>query len=460
MEILALVPGVIALVWCVKKGPQRAFLDVYVPVLLCLPAYYIWKAPGLPDPNFNQAAILPIAAFFFLRNEKTWRFSVTDALVTTFALGCAWSEYQAAGYKEAQNLFAEMLLSVMLPYVLAKGIIEPHGLRVAFAKRYALLLFAVALFSVWEFRMGYSPFQRFVGPFFPWQGTGWVTTFRWGFARIAGPFAHAILAGLVFATGFRIARWLQWSGHWERKFAFWPNHPLTKGQIISLGILGGVLMSLCRGPWLGALLGAFVAAIGKSKQRWTAVVVVVVALVVVGLPSAVALYEWASVQRSDAKSDAQETAAYRKELLDEYVTIALDHAVFGWGRNTWPKVAGMPSIDNHYLLIALMHGLVALFSLWAIMGLTSVRLFLHSMKRPPPRPYGSDFGFTLLSVYAVYALTILTVYMGEQTVPIFFIFTGWADGYLLRRRAEAPRTLGAAQAATARPAHAWRRVLT
>lgn len=460
MEIVAIIPGAVALWWCIKKGPQRAFLDVYLVVLLCLPAYYRWMAPGLPDPNLNQAAIVPIALYFFLRNKRKWRFSVTDLLVGVFAFSCAYSEYKAAGYAEAQNLVAEMLLSVLFPYVLAKGMIEPYGLRIPFAKRYVILLFGVALLSIFEFRMGYSLYQRVLGPFFPWQGMGWVTTFRWGFARVAGPFAHAILAGLIFVTGFRLARWLEWSGHWEKKFKFWPNHPLTKAQIISIGVFGGVIMSLCKGPWLGGIVGAAIVAIGRTKKRWAALGIVAALALCIGLPAGIMALKWASVPRHLAKSVSQETAAYRKELLDKYIDIAMEHALFGWGRNTWPKVAGMPSIDNHYLLLSLMHGLMALLSLWGIMLTTSVRLFWSSMRRPPPKPLGSDLGFTLCSIYGVFAMTVLTVYMGEQTVPVFFLFTGWADGYLLRKRAPAPERVEGAEPIPVALPHRFRRVIS
>lgn len=457
VEIVALIPGLVALVWAIRKGPERAFLDVYLFVLLCLPSYYRWKAPGLPDPNFQQAAIFPIFALATLKLLRTWRFTATDALVGAFAFACAYSEYRAAGYAEAQNLVAEVVLSVIMPYMLAKGFIEPQGMRVAIAKRYALLLAGVAVFSVWEFKMGYSVYQHFLSRIFPWQGMGWVTTFRWGFARIAGPFAHAILAGLVFATGYRIARWLEWGGHQERKFKFWANHPLTKGRIITLAVFGGVVMSLCRGPWLGAILGALLVWIGKQRNRWAAVAAFVALGVFVAFPAAMALKSYASVERSEAASASQETAAYRKKLLDEYVQIALEHAAFGWGRNTWPKVLGMPSIDNNYLLLALMHGLIALGAFVSIMLWVGLRLFMASMSRPPPRPFGSDFGFTLLGVYGVYALTVLTVYMGEQTLPIFFLFTGWAEGYLLLRPGAATAT--SAEAVLSAPAPLFRRVL-
>lgn len=432
MEILVLVPALVAAVVAFTRSPQEALLQVYLPVMLVLPDYYRWMAPGLPDPTFAQAAVLPVAAAFVARGGlASWRFSLADGLVFGYAFFVGCSEYLNAGYKEAQNLMFDMLAWVVLPYVLAKGLVEPYGLRVAFARRVVFLLFVISLISVYEFKFGATPFRLVLDRFFPWQGLGWVTTFRWGFARIAGPYGHAILAGLILVVGYRLQRWLEWSGHWEPRFRWLPFQPASKARLITLGLLGGVLMTMCRGPWMGGVLAALITAVGRARNRRRAVGMVLVTVVVVGLPALIALWTYASVGRAAAKSDSQETAAYRKELIDRYVDIALEHSVWGWGRNTWPKLESMPSIDNYYLLLALMHGLIALAFLGAVFVFMSARLFRQGM-RGPPQPEGTSLAFTLMGIYAAFGLTLATVYMGNQVIPLFFLLTGWAEGYLVQ----------------------------
>ena len=78
MEALALVPGLFAAAVALRHGPERAFISVYVPVLFFLPDFYRWIAPGLPDPTFSQAAIIPIAGVFLLKGSKDWTLSLTD----------------------------------------------------------------------------------------------------------------------------------------------------------------------------------------------------------------------------------------------------------------------------------------------------------------------------------------------------------------------------------------------
>lgn len=458
MEFVTAIAGLLAAVVALRQSAARAFLDVYIPALLLLPMTYRWVVPVLPDPTFEQAAILPVAFVWFFRERQRWRFTATDFLMFGLAIWIGLSEFLNAGYKEAQNLMFDMVSTVVLPYVLAKALIEPRGLRTALARRIVILLFAVSIVSVYEFRMGQTPWA-WMGRLFPGQGTEWYTTFRYGFTRIAGPYAHAILAGLVLMIGYRLQRWLEWSGGWERTFKLLPGLPISKARLITLGLIGGIVMTMVRGPWLGGIAGGVIAAIGRARNRKRAMIWVAAAGIAVGLPGAALFKAYVSVGRAGAKSESQETAAYRAELIDKYVGIAGKRMVWGYGRNTWPKISTAPSIDNYFLLLWLMHGLVAVGFFVAAMALTTFRLVRSDMRRPPPQPSGSGFGFTLAGIYVALFVTLGTVYMGLQAIPLFAIVTGWSDGYLQHSDQEglAP---AAAHAAVLEPRFAFRRVVT
>jgi len=45
--------------------------------------------------------------------------------------------------------------------------------------------------------------------------------------------------------------------------------------------------------------------------------------------------------------------------VDQYLSVAEDHALLGYGRNNFPVIGGMTSIDNYYLLLSLLHGFIA-----------------------------------------------------------------------------------------------------
>ncbi|MBK1699975.1 O-antigen ligase family protein [Thiococcus pfennigii] len=461
LAIIALIPGVVALWLGFTRSPHTAFLMAYLPAMLLLPEYYRWNAPGLPDPTFGQAAIVGVSIAFFARGAPGYRFTPMDLLVFGFALAASLSEFLASGYKDAQNLMFNMLTWVVLPYILAKSLVEPAGLRVRFAKQIVLLLFAIAVVSVYEFRFGATPWRLILDRFFPWQGLGWVTTFRWGFARVAGPYGHAILAGILMVVAYRIQRWLEWSGAWGPKPRLLRWQPLSPAQIITLGLLGGVVMTMVRGPWIGAILAALVVAVGRSPRRQVAIGIVLGLLVFVGIPAVIWFLDYVSVGRVGAQTVAQESAAYRWELLTEYAGVAAERLWLGWGLNDWPKVPGMPSIDNYYLLLLLMHGVIALGCLLGIFVTMLFRLIRRGLREPLAIPRGSSLAFTLASIYVAIGFSIATVFLGLQAIPVFFLITGWAEGYLNGPAGEEPAAVG--DTATAEPAagpYRFREVMT
>ncbi|MEM6702350.1 MAG: O-antigen ligase family protein [Acidobacteriota bacterium] len=427
MNAIVILPAMLAVWVAFDKGPYRALVLVYLPVLFLLPEYYRFNAPGLPDPTFGEAAAIAVGLAYLARGAPGWRFSLCDILVFSFAAGVFYSEFRAAGYKEAQNLLFDMLGWVVFPYILGKGLIEPNGQRVEVAKRIVWLTALVSVLAVYEFLMGMNQYRLVFDPFFPGQGRGWVTTFRWGFARVAGPYGHAILAGLILVCVYRLQRWLQWEGHWPRRIPRLEWLPLSMGAVMTLVVLGGVVMSMVRGPWIGGFLAAAVILVGRSKQRVLTLAVGGCLALFVGLPLVISFINYASVGRENAKTVAQESAAYRYELIENYVEIASEESLFGWGRNTWPKVPGQPSIDNYYLLLTLMHGLFASGLLLLIMVVTMLGLLRKGLSVPADQGL---FTFTLLSLYPAIGFSIATVFLGLNTMPFFFFMTGWAQGYL------------------------------
>ena len=397
-------------------------------IAILAPYVYIAGLAVLLSLALEWGSLLIPAETFPLGELGVW-----IALILFFAGCIGTSEYLNAGYNEAQNLMFDMVASVVFPYMLAKGLIEPHRMSVAFAKKFVMMLFIVSILSVYEFRMGLTPWIL-LRRFYPTQGLEWTTSFRYGFARIGGPFGHAILAGLVLAVAFRLQRWLEWSGQWEPCFRGLTWLRVSKARLITLVIIGGIIMTMVRGPWLGGIIGACLTAVGRTRYRQRALLAIAGVIIIVGIPAASSFYAYASVGRAHAKTASQETAAYRMELLDKYVTTALKQPVWGYGRNTWPKNPTAPSIDNYYLLLCLMHGMIALGLLLTIMVTMTFRLVRFEMRSPVIYPLGSSLGFTLAGIFVVYLVTIATVYMGLQTIPVFAIITGWSEGYLSGNR--------------------------
>lgn len=463
LSIIVLIPGIWAAYLAFTQSPHYAFLKIYVPVLLLIPNYYYWKPPVIPDPNFNEATSAAIVFIWLIRGARGWHFTFTDILVVGFAASVGYSEYINAGYKEAQNLMFDMVTAVLFPYMMAKCFIEPNNLGIAFAKSFVVCLFIVAVLSVHQFLSGsyYTIWQYVFGRFFSGQGWGWATSLRWGFTRIPGPYGHAILACLVLVIAYRLQRWLEWSQAWPLRLPQLAWLPITFPHFLLLGITIGAAMTMSRGPWIGGVLAALISMIARSRKRWLIFGTIFISSALLSIPITKQFYDYVSVGRQDAGGygSTQETAAYRFELIGTYIEIGSERLWQGWGRTGFlqERDKTQKSIDNYYLLMFLMHGIMGLGFLLAIFVVMMLRLFFHAMAEPLPVLPGSSLGFTLLGLYAVVAWSAATVFLGEQTITVFFLIVGWSDGYLHSR----PRQVGTKIAETPlRKTFHFRRILT
>ena len=422
-------------VWVYKVAQSqsitKAFIWGYIPILLLLPDYFRAVTPGLPDPNFNQTASVALFVVFMMKGRPGYKFSNMDVVIILYAMAVSISEYLASGYADAQNLMFFELTSVVFPYFFAKSLIEPFGLRYEFAKSYVYCLSFIFVLNLWENKFGYNLWQAYLGRLFPDQGFEWVTTFRFGIARASGPYAHCLVAGIMMAVAYRLQRWLQWSDVWPQKMKYLNWVPkLRPAQLFTLLILGGVLSTLGKGQWLAGIIAAGITIIGRSKKRAKAMKTVIAVMVFVGIPALLAFLNYASVGRKNAADDNQETAAYRYELVTEYMDEAAEHFWFGWGLIKWPEIHGFESIDNHFLLLYLNHGFIAVSILLVIIFVMMGRLLKHGMSSPFSEPPGSSLAFTLAAIYLMYFIAVSTVSMAFQSCTVFFMITGLAEAYL------------------------------
>jgi hypothetical protein len=431
LSYIAYLPAIWVYLTAQNKSLTKAFIWGYIPILLLLPDYYRAITPGLPDPSFNQAASVALFAVFYLKGFPGYRFSLTDVVVGLYAFAISYSEFLASGYSDAQNLMFYALTSVLFPYLFAKSLVEAFDARYEFGKSIVICLSIVFLFNLFENKMGSNLWQLTIGRFFfPGQGDGWITTFRFGLARAAGPYAHCLVDGVIMAVAYRMQRWLQWSDAWPEKIKKLAWIPLRPDQLFTLMILGGVFSTLGKGQWLAGFIAAGITIIGRSKKRVMAMTAVIAIMVGVGIPAMIAFLNYASVGRANAADDNQETAAYRYELVTAYMDVAKEKLWFGWGLMKWPEVSGFESIDNHFLLTYLNHGVIAVTILLGIIFVMMGRLIKHGMTQPLAEPRGSSLAFTLAAIFLMYLIAVSTVAMMYQSCTLFFLITGLSDAYL------------------------------
>jgi O-antigen ligase len=425
MDKLAILPifGALYLLLSRSKDAREVFVTYFLPVLTLLPAYYETKlVPGIPEFSFWSSALLPVMVVWFV-NEKLegYTFSWIDVIIILHIVFIFYAQFEATGYKDAQKLVFRETLKRAIPFFMLKAVMLDPARRLQALKTIVILGAIVSFFMVYEFKFYHNLLDSFIRKLWPhwvpWDGT----MSRYGFKRAAGSFAHPISAGYFFAMTAPIALWL-WQGRY------------FKDQRLGLIVLGlntlGVITSISRAPILGLAVSAVIIWFGWSRYKSLSGGFLAI-VAVIGLAITVPKFvEYVSVSRAMAKTQDQENAAYRKEMLDNYIEVIKERPVWGYGRYTYPIVKGQKSIDNEYLFIAITAGMANLIVYLAILALVLVRLTIFAIKHSGSTPEGR-LAWVLLAAWISAILTQATVYSGMQTTNYFFMIAAISEALIL-----------------------------
>jgi O-antigen ligase len=293
-------------------------------------------------------------------------------------------------------------------------------------ERFLVLLAMVAAISVLDFLSGRSSWQFVFTRIFTDQPSIWPEQVRWGFGRIAGSFGHAILAGIVFLIGLIYCLWLRDAApEWGRRRIFARGALTVRGAVLG-AIVAGQLMTQSRGPWIGAGLAVVLALLLRAMPAPRAAAVFALFLVVFGTLAYKYGMQYTEGDLLKAKSEAQQNAIYRRELFASYIPLIEQRPVFGWGITPSPTLNGQRSIDNQYLLLAVTQGYVGVALFLVIVLGSMFRLF--SLAAQPIAHEDKMLVYAHMAVLIGIVSTITTVFLGMQTMPLFYLVAGWVQG--------------------------------
>ena len=431
-ELILLAPAPLAAVVAITGGARRAFLWVYLPTLLLLPMYFTLRVTHLPPVTFLDMATIPVALALLAEGLPGWRLRAMDGLVLAFVFSAGLSE--AGGgttHDGGLQVYANLIL-VALPYMMGRQLLEARKgatheqavrWRAQFVRVFLGWMALDAAIGVYDFLSGKSSSQRMWKVFFPDQVVEWPEQLRWGFGRIQGPFAQAILAGMIFTIGIAYCMWLQ------RADGGWGKRPLAAEMrvrwrhVAMAAMIAGLLMSQSRGPWIGAVVLMAVLWLPLASSFRQALALVLVLGAVGGAGAYVYGKKYTAGSREHAQTVEQEDAIYRRELIGNYMPLVLEKPLTGWGVSFYPSVRGQKSIDNEYLFLAVIQGVLGLL-LFLLMSVGCcvrvVRLLPHAER--------ADDRFLLyahLAVVVSLLMTMTTVYLGQQVEPLYFLVLGW-----------------------------------
>jgi hypothetical protein len=451
MELIILIPAVACWAALAKWPIRKVLLNVYFPAVFLLPQYYSVRFPHLPPLTFADAAILPLGAALWVKEIRRWRFDWMDLWVLLIAASAGLSEGLSTALADGtwKRLLAtneapvvsnlangglelfQCICTMVLPYMLGKLLIEQQAgegntARKRVVRRMAVLLAMVAGISVFDFLTKTSLWQRVGRHLFPGQVVEWPVQTRLGFGRIAGPYAHAILAGMIFLMGLIYCLWLRkFAPNWGRQRVF-NGLRLQVRDLVLWAIVAGLLMTQSRGPWVGVGLALILALLVRTFSLGKATLAFVCVLAVMSVAAYYYGKRYTDVDLNHASSEAQRNVVYRRMLIQTYMPLIRERKAFGWGITMLPVMNGQKSVDNEYLLLAAAQGLTGLGLFLMILAGSAVRLF--RLARRPLTAEDRALVFAHLTVLLGISTALTTVYLGEQAVLLLFFIVGWIHG--------------------------------
>jgi hypothetical protein len=431
MDKLAILPLIGAFYFLSKKWDARdTFVIYFLPILTLVPAYYDTKlVSGIPEFSFWTSALIPVAFVWFI-NEKMegYRFSWIDVIIILHIVFLFYAQFEATGYKDAQKIIFREILKRLVPFFILKAVMSDPQRRIKALITIVGLGAIVSIFMAYDFKFYRNfldyPIRQLWPSSVPWDGV----MSRYGFKRSAGAFAHPISAGYFFAMSTPIAFWL-----WRQRL-----FPSNRWGLIIFGLNAlGVITSISRAPIAGLLLSFVIIWFGWSKSKSVSGGFLVI-LAIIGLSVTIPKFvEYVSIKRSHAKTQDQENAAYRKEMLDNYIEIIKERPHWGYGRYTFPIVKGQKSIDNEYLFIAITSGMNNLYVYLLLIVIIGYRLLRFSLSRSYDDPAG-QLAWVLLGAWISAVFTQATVYSGMQTTHYFFMIAALAEALVINQGAFLP----------------------
>jgi hypothetical protein len=433
MSALVFLPGLICLFFVIRGRSETAFLSVYLPTLLLLPAAYATRVPHLPPISISEAAVIPLGIAALFRFTRKGHVVPMDILVSLFMAGLAISEISRE-HIQNNGIFTALsyFIDIFLPYAIGRIMIEPR-LRLATVRRIVIMTLFLGLPGIYSWRMQLNPYAPIGKIVFNVDMSSAVQV-RSGRGRLEAAFSDAEIAGAAFGIIGALNAWLVFL----RKRGLGAKLGarldwLEKRHIPGLLLLLYVILTQSRGPMLGVAASFVVLQIPRFKNTRRATVVVGLILVLGTLGVNQYLSQYTDVAGPYAvKDEAQGSAVYRRTMMRVYQSVVEQGGWLGWGYGSIPKVKGLfeihkgvQSVDDEFLYVHLAQGEFG-YILILLIAAESIRsLAVRSWRRQE----AEDRVFTLamLGAMAILWITLTTVAMIEQLPQIAFLLIGWGQ---------------------------------
>lgn len=429
--IFLFIAGIVILIMRQKESNPLA---MHVTVMFAVP---LISSPIPALGIFNQlfefdytrllSLTLLVPAYFHVRRDvkahgEGWAFA--DFCLITYILVQLGLRLQVDTLTNTLRYGLYALVDVGLPYYVAS-----RSLRSVKAYREVFMSFAlaslvlalVAGFESVKFWLLYSDLVQALG--LNWGYSNYLG--RSSLLRAQGPTGQPIVLGCIFVIAISLFLGLQ-------------RYVVEKRGVWWLGLfllLGGLIASLSRGPWVGAFAALIVFRLTGPKALGGMFKSALGLGAIVGLVMVSPMRDTVVGLLPFIGNVETENVIYRQRMLESSIQIILQNPWFGSTDYMAQLIAldlvigGVVDIVNTYVGIGLANGLMGLFSFMGVFVLSGISVLWTMLRLPDPECEERTIGQALLAALVGVAVTIGTVSSITFIPLMYWIVTGLCVGY-------------------------------
>lgn len=380
----------------------------------------------------SLSLLLPAALMLHQREESTGSTSgKAEKLLTAYLILNLVLQLNVDTFTNTLRKAFLFLIDVVLPFYVAsrtlKNLEDFRGALTSFSVA-AMILAVIGMFEFARHWLLYSPLEAALGV--SWGYGGYLE--RDDTLRALGSTGQPIALGFVMAVAIGIYMFVQ------RSFAR-PAVRLTGLAVL----LGGLIASLSRGPWIGAVVAVliFIGSGPRAMSRFS--ILAVVGAIALAILMSTPMGEKAISYLPFVGSVEEENITYRQRLIAFSVTIILANPFFGsydfmLFLEEMRQGQGIIDLVNSYLSIALTSGLVGLSLFVSIFGviLFGVAQAMRSLDKSDELHL---LGRVLLATMSAVLVIIFTVSSITVIPVIYWSIAGVGVAYIgMLRKSAAP----------------------
>jgi len=402
---------------------EKAFLNVYIPCLLLFPTYYNIRLPHLPTISMASGALIPIGVAMLYKPRVPWKFKRMDLWVVLFLTAIGLSEtLRELDPKAGLMLWVQDFFEMFLAYIVGRQIIEPY-LRLQLIQRMIFCFVIDTPIALYEYRMAYNPYTRLAA--MVGINSGWFTQLRNGHARVASCFAHAIFAGMIFVVAIALNHYLQYLFKQDRRILSRRMAMLQQYKVPALALPVLLYLTGSRMPQACGVLCYTLLLIPRFRSMKTGLITILCVIFIGGSIVYAGFEKYTTVQEGQKSGEAQASAIYRKQLLENYAPTLEAGGWLGWGVDSFPRFPGQESVDNNYLILQLAHGKFGRYT-FTMLGIEAILSLGLALRRFQTRET-IILVFSLMAALIAVFVGLTTVVMFEQVIQVTFLLLGWSQ---------------------------------